>query len=389
MERDAIGVENLHAALDQLLNQPPLRKSPQLSAFLAYVVRESLAGRGSLLKSYTIATDALGRAPSFDPATDAIVRVEARRLRQVLQQIYEDPQCRLPVRIDMPLGRYEPSFRRIERPAAAVPAACPRPDAAETLRESEQRYRALVEASAAVEWRASPDGRITQSYGWSARTGQSDRAFRDSGWLDALHPEDRERTAALWRECYRVGAPFEVSYRVRHRDGSHRWMLARGVPLENPDGTIREWVGTLSDIHERVLAEEALRTSEERLRLAVEAAQLVTWEIDADTRYVTCSESALDLFGSAAGPLDSLAALIDPEDLPRVVAALDRAFRGEAAYDVQYRITDPTGRRRWISARGSLVRVPYGPARLIGVAADVTSRFAGTQAGRNRAAVPA
>jgi PAS domain S-box-containing protein len=371
MDREAIGSENIHAALDALLNLPPLKKSPQLSAFLSYVVRESLAGRGSLLKSYTIATDALGRSTSFDPATDAIVRVEARRLRQVLQQIYADPTCPIGVRIDLPLGRYEPSFRHVAPPppgAAAVRAE----DEPDGVRESEQRYRALVEASAAVEWRTGPDGGLVQTFGLSARTGLGDAELQGFGWLDVLHPHDRGGTEVVWRACCQSGTPLDATYRVRHRDGQYRWMLGRAIPIESADGAIREWVGTMADIDEQVRAQEALRTSEERLRLAMSAAEMMTWDIDAATREVSCSEIGESLMGVTRGPLDEFLAMILPEDLPVVLASLEPALRGEGTYDAQYRITDHEGRLRWLSARGSLVRTPGG---LIGVACDVTRRY--------------
>ncbi|KMO33336.1 histidine kinase [Methylobacterium tarhaniae] len=374
MDREAIGTENIHAALDVLLNLPPLKKSPQLSAFLSYVVHESLAGRGSLLKSYTIATDALGRSTSFDPATDAIVRVEARRLRQVLQQIYADPTCPLDVRIDLPLGRYEPSFRQIAPTASAPPVSGPQ-EPADGLQESEQRYRALVEASAAVEWRSGPDGSLAQTFGLSARTGLCDSELQGFGWLDALHPDDRAATEALWRACCQSGTPLDTTYRVRHRGGQYRWMLGRAVPLESPDGTIREWVGTMADIDEQVRAAEALRTSEERLRLAMEAAEMMAWDVDPLTRQVTCSEIGDRLMGATTGPLDEFLAMILPEDLPRVLASLEPALRGESAYDAQYRIIDHEGRLRWLSARGSMVRMPGGGGRLIGVACDITTRY--------------
>ncbi|MGX7706918.1 PAS domain-containing protein [Methylobacterium sp. Gmos1] len=377
MDREEIGTENIHAALDALLNLPPLKKSPQLSAFLAYVVRESLAGRGSLLKSYTIATDALGRSTSFDPATDAIVRVEARRLRQVLQQIYADPACPLEVRIDLPLGRYEPSFRQIV-PAAGGPAPSDPPaPAAEAggVHESEQRYRALVEASAAVEWRSSPDGQLLQTFGLSARTGLCDADLHGFGWLTTLHPADRAGVEDLWRACCQSGTPLDATYRVRHRNGQYRWMLARAVPLENAEGAIREWVGTMADIDEQVRAAEALRTSEERLRLAVAAAEMMTWDVDPSTRVVTCSEFGESLMGLTSGPLDEFLSMVLPEDLPAVLTSLEPALRGEGAYDAQYRIVDHDGHVRWISARGSLVTAPDGRARLIGVACDISTRY--------------
>lgn len=375
MDREAIGTENIHAALDALLNLPPLKKSPQLSAFLAYVVRESLAGRGSLLKSYTIATDALGRSTSFDPATDAIVRVEARRLRQVLQQIYADPACPLDVRIDLPLGRYEPSFRQIA-PAAGSPApSSSQAPATGSVQESEQRYRALVEASAAVEWRSGPDGSLIQTFGLSARTGLCDSELQGFGWLCALHPDERAAVEAQWRACCQSGTPLDATYRVRHRNGQYRWMLGRAVPLESAEGSVREWVGTMADIDEQVRAAEALRTSEERLRLAVAAAEVMTWDVDPATREVTCSEFGQNLMGVTNGPLDEFLAMIVPEDLPAVLASLEPALRGEGAYDAQYRIVDHEGRVRWLSARGSLVTTSDGRRRLIGVACDISSRY--------------
>ncbi|MCF4125820.1 PAS domain-containing protein [Methylobacterium sp. SyP6R] len=375
MDREAIGTETISATLDALLNLPPLKKSPQLSAFLAYVVRESLAGRGSLLKSYTIATDALGRSSSFDPATDAIVRVEARRLRQVLQQIYADAACPLEVRIDLPLGRYEPSFRQVA-PAQGSPVPASRQEAEDGRQESEQRYRALVEASAAVEWRSGPDGSLMQTFGLSARTGLSDAELQGFGWLDALHPDDRAAVGALWRACCQSGTPLDATYRVRHRSGQYRWMLGRAVPLESAEGTIREWVGTMADIDEQVRAAEALRTSEERLRLAIAAAGLMTWDVDVATREVTCSEFGASLMGATKGPLDELfLAMVLPEDLPTVLASLEPALRGEGTYDAQYRIAHEDG-VRWISARGSLMTSSDGRTRLIGVACDISGRYA-------------
>ena len=375
MDREAIGTESIHATLDALLNLPPLRKSPQLSAFLSYVVRESLAGRGSLLKSYTIATDALGRATSFDPATDAIVRVEARRLRQVLQQVYADPACPLDVRIDLPLGRYEPSFRQIAPAPGSSEPASPKV-APDGMQESEQRYRALVEASAAVEWRSGPDGGLVQTFGLSSRTGLCDTELLGFGWLDALHPDDRGPTEALWRACCQSGTPLDATYRVRHRNGQYRWMLGRAVPLENAEGTVREWVGTMADIDEQIRAAEALRTSEERLRLAIAAAGMMTWDVDVATREVTCSDFGESLMGVTRGSLDELfLAMVVPEDLPAVLASLEPALRGEGPYDAQYRIIHEDG-VRWISARGSLMTSSDGRTRLIGVACDISGRYA-------------
>ena len=104
------------------------RGSPQLVAFLRYVVEATLRGEQDRIKGYTIAVEALGRADDFDPQTDPIVRVEAMRLRRALNRYYANGGKHDPVVIDLPLGSYVPVFRRVRarcrpaRPAAVLPA---------------------------------------------------------------------------------------------------------------------------------------------------------------------------------------------------------------------------------------------------------------------------
>jgi PAS domain S-box-containing protein len=124
------------------------------------------------------------------------------------------------------------------------------------LRDSEGRYRALTEAIAAVIWTTTPDGQIIDMPQWRALTGQTVEEIRGTGWLAALHPDDREATREAWQRCVATGAPYDVPYRVRTRDGEYRWYAARGVPVRRDDGTVREWVGVCIDIHERKVAEE-------------------------------------------------------------------------------------------------------------------------------------
>ena len=102
---------DIRAALDRVVASEHLSKSPQLANFLRFVVEETLAGKSDRIKAYTIAADALGRDASFDPQNDPIVRVEAGRLRRVLDHYYMNGGCNDPVVIEMPRGRYVPVFR--------------------------------------------------------------------------------------------------------------------------------------------------------------------------------------------------------------------------------------------------------------------------------------
>ncbi|RYE95870.1 MAG: PAS domain S-box protein, partial [Oxalobacteraceae bacterium] len=124
------------------------------------------------------------------------------------------------------------------------------------LRLREERFRSLVMATSQIVWTNTPDGRVEEdSPSWRAFTGQTYEEWKEFGWLDAVHPDDREKTRTLWVACVAAHAVFETEYRVRRPDGSYRWMAVKGVPLFGADGAIREWIGANTDIHEKVMAQ--------------------------------------------------------------------------------------------------------------------------------------
>src|SRR5437763_7725530 len=103
--------DEIRAALDRIAASEEFRASPQLVAFLRYVVEATLRGRQDRIKGYTIAVEALGRSDDFDPQDDPIVRVEAKRLRRAIHRYYENGGKHDPLRIDLPVGSYVPAFR--------------------------------------------------------------------------------------------------------------------------------------------------------------------------------------------------------------------------------------------------------------------------------------
>ncbi|GJD62695.1 hypothetical protein [Methylobacterium frigidaeris] len=123
---ETVSAEAVRHSLDGCLGAPAFRRSQKLAAFLSYIVEEELAGRGEAIKAYTIATQALGRADSFDPSNDPSVRVEAGRLRRVLDEVYADEGRQWPVRILVPVGAYRPIFEP-QAAAVAEPAQAPPP----------------------------------------------------------------------------------------------------------------------------------------------------------------------------------------------------------------------------------------------------------------------
>jgi len=102
--------DDIRLSLSRIVAHPLFAKSIKLQRFLTYVVEEALAGRAERLKAYNIATVALGRADSFDPSQDPIVRVEASRLRRALTAYYASDGMHDHVRILLNAGSYQPLF---------------------------------------------------------------------------------------------------------------------------------------------------------------------------------------------------------------------------------------------------------------------------------------
>ena len=135
------------------------------------------------------------------------------------------------------------------------------------LRESEERFRALVMPFAQAVWEADAAGNIVaDSPSWRASTGQSPEEWLGEGWADAVHPDDRGEVLRIWREAVGGATPTDAEYRLRGPDGGWCWTNVRAAPLRGPDGTIRKWVGMNLDISDRKRAEEAVRESEEKYR---------------------------------------------------------------------------------------------------------------------------
>ncbi|MFE1598258.1 ATP-binding protein [Methylobacterium sp. ID0610] len=136
-----------------------------------------------------------------------------------------------------------------------------------TVRHKRDRFRAAVQAVRGVLWTNDAAGRMTgEQPGWSAITGQSRAEYEGYGWADAVHPDDAQATIAAWNAAVAERRTFVFEHRVRNRDGAYRHYAIRAVPVLEPDGSIREWVGVHTDITEQREAEAELRESNEEIQ---------------------------------------------------------------------------------------------------------------------------
>jgi PAS domain S-box-containing protein len=162
------------------------------------------------------------------------------------------------------------TLRRMAAPEQPVTVA---------LGDGEARFRVLTDLLPQIVWMSRP-GEPALAYintRWCEFTGMS----REDSLVDArraVHPEDLPQVLATWAESVRTGAPYEATMRLRRADGEYRWFLARNAPARDADGRILYWLGTSTDIHERVLVEQdtqALGDLTERLRVGDDADALL------------------------------------------------------------------------------------------------------------------
>jgi PAS domain S-box-containing protein len=253
----------------------------------------------------------------------------------------------------------------------------------EELRVTHEKLRQLLAHSPVVIYTLKIDGQnpvpVVVSDNIQRLLGVSvAESTRYQWWFDSLHPEDRDRVLAVVGEGMQ-GQGYSTEYRVRHKDGSYRWVEDNNRVIRDASGEPKEAVGVWTDITERKSAGEALRASEERFRQLAENINEVFWMTDPlKNQMLYISPAYEKIWGRTCdslyqSPHDWLEA-IHPEDRERVLRdAMTKQASGE--YDETYRIRRPGGEVRWIRDRAFPIRDAAGEVyRVVGTAEDVTAR---------------
>ncbi len=168
------------------------------------------------------------------------------------------------------------------------------------LARSEDQFRTMATAVPQIVWVARPDGyREYYNAKWYEYTGLTEEQTLGWGWSQALHPDDRERGAALWKQSIETGGEFEIEYRIRGAKGQDRWFLGRALPQRDKTGEIVRWFGSSTDITDRRAAEDELA---ERARVAALRADVaIALAAGGETRTAlqACTETLVQHVGAA------------------------------------------------------------------------------------------
>lgn len=258
----------------------------------------------------------------------------------------------------------------------------------EALRESEGRFRGLMEQAPFSIQVFSLDGRtVDVNQAWKELWGVSPEQIADYNILNDAQLEAKGVLKYIRRafagEAVSVPAiqyaPNEMLPGQIRQAGPERWVSAVAYPLKDDRGNVREVILVHEDITARRRTDMALRDSEERLRLALEAGHMGVWDWNVRTGDINWSDTLEPLHGLApgtfAGTFEAFQELIHPDDRAMVTEAIQHAVQQGTAYDVEFRNIWPNGSMHWISGKGLVFAGSDGqPERMVGIGMDVTQR---------------
>jgi PAS domain S-box-containing protein len=254
---------------------------------------------------------------------------------------------------------------------------------------SEASYRKLANTLPQVIWACDASGRLEWVNDWWIElTGLSEaQSLHDKGALAAVHPDDLPDVQQRFAKALATSSPCEIEYRIRTRDGAYRYHVCRVVPVRNDAGAITNWVAAAFDMHDRRLAEEALRQSERRFetvfRVNPQPAAITRF---ADGTFLSVNDAFLKMAGYAhddvVGKTTIELGLMTAQSRNAVLAPLRNAEKAV------FEVTLPTKDGRLLTLEVVTARIDFdGEPSLINVAIDVTERRATDAALRNSEAL--
>lgn len=225
------------AELQAILSSPLFQRAPKLSKILAYVCEQYFSGKAAELKEYSIAVDALGRSPGFDPQTDAIVRVDLHLLRKRLERYYADDGSGNRVRVVLPPGHYAPEFipnvSSNEAPAESTTTDVSIITIAE--RRSPRRYAEWLEACA-----------------------ETARALIREAFFPVVFPTSiwiQHRAARMGSICAVVGVAIGIggTLLLDHQRDSAPWIITGSAPAKMASSGIERISGSANNLAEQII----------------------------------------------------------------------------------------------------------------------------------------
>ena len=239
------------------------------------------------------------------------------------------------------LGTYEDITARVE--------------AEDALRESERRYASLAAAVPVGIFRTDAQGHcIYVNQRWCEMAGLTFEEARGTGWMRAIHPQDCDRVVTQWYRMAQTGEPFQVETRFKTPDNRVTWVFARAVAERDENGKVVRYVGTMTDISDRVGAEEALRESQRRYATLTAAVPVGIFRTDKEGNCLYVNQRWCEIAGLTSEEALGMGWVraIHPDDGDRVGSEWYRTAEVGEPFRLEYRFQTPDGKVAWVFGQG-------------------------------------
>jgi PAS domain S-box-containing protein len=265
----------------------------------------------------------------------------------------------------------------------------------EELRQSRTYLGLLIEGLPQLIWTFGPDGECDYlSPQWVRYAGVPESEQLGLGWLNQLHPNDRESTIAAWNRAVKEKIDFDAEFRIRGAEGGYRWFKARAMPLRSVEGEIFKWFGTNTDIEDQKRVEALLRESETGMRVErdfsneiIDTLPGVFYLFNRQGKFRLWNKNLKDITGHSDDEIALMAPLefIVEEDRPAVERKIEEVFvSGEANIEARLLTINGLGVPYFFTGRRIVID---GQPHLIGSGVDISERWRGEETAAYLAAI--
>lgn len=273
---------------------------------------------------------------------------------------------------------------RAVRVVGSVVDVSERKRAEKVLKDSEQRFKEMADAAPAMLWITDTEGHCSfLSRGWFQFTGQSEAEALGFGWLEAVHPDDRDDSSRIFLDANTRREPFKLDYRLRRADGEYRWAIDSARPRFGEGGEFLGFIGSVIDIHERVVAEQALRESEARFRTLAESMSQFAWMADETGWVYWYNRRWYEYTGTTLEDMQGWGwtKVHHPDHVDRVVERIRHSWNTGEPWEDTFPLRNKAGGYRWFLSRALPIRDESGKiVRWLGTNTDITEQRAAEQA---------
>lgn len=255
-----------------------------------------------------------------------------------------------------------------------------RKKAEEKIAESELRFRTLTRTAPVGIFETDAAGITTYvNETWLEYTGMSFEEAMGDGWLNAVHPDDRQKLKKGWYSSTEKASVSISEYRLVDKHGRMRWVDGKAIPVINKEGTVTGYIGTISDVTELKQALELVKQSEETLNMAQHISKIGNWEFDLLTGDLKWSKEQYRIFELEGYPSDTLYEAYrnkyHPNDLYKLDEVIKNAIEKGEGYSYEHRIICNDGSIKYILGIGEPVKDENGKIiGLKGTGQDITER---------------